>query len=117
MPSQPTSRDVDAIVRGEILRLLTARHRTVPAIDADDALSAALGLSSSEVAALVSHLWSRLGLGTSAVPTTDVRTVGDLCRAARKALADGGAAPSAETDPVEAARRRAETRRRGGPGP
>jgi len=97
-------------VLDELAGLLEERGRSI-ALREDMSLNGEVGLSSLELAELVSLLEQRFGVDPfrRSVAITSIRTVGDLCRA----YAVSESEPEQEQDPLllEAARR-AEARRR-----
>ena len=79
---RPTHAEVEAAVHGTIVELLERSGQAAPRLDeADDLLS--IGLSSLDLAALVAKLQRRWKIDPflEAKTITEVRTVGDLCRA------------------------------------
>ena len=82
LTNKPTAAQIEATVHKTIAELLERRGRTVGAIDNDNLL-VAVGLTSLDLAALIATLQTRLKADPffSAKSITDVRTVGDLCRA------------------------------------
>jgi hypothetical protein len=82
LTGKPTAVQIEAIVHKTIAELLERRGRQAVAIN-DDSLLVAIGLISLDLAALIATLQTRLKADPffSAKSITDVRTVGDLCRA------------------------------------
>lgn len=108
-----TRDDVPSLVRRELLTTLREQGKVVAALADDDALTATLGLSSSDVIALSARLTTRLKL-TASIRLDDVRTVMDLCRACSSAR-HGRSHASAEMRELDAVRQRAWARARRGP--
>jgi acyl carrier protein len=104
--------DVQALVHGEIILILRERGHARPAIANDDALTAELGLSSSDVARLITRLTAALGVDPFArgFTASQLQTVGDLCRSYR-AREPAAAGERAGTDALRASRDRARARR------
>jgi aryl carrier-like protein len=90
LTGRPTEAEIEATICGTIVELLERSGRSVPAFDGQDDL-ASTGLTSLDLAALVARLQRRWRidpfLETTAI--TEVRTVGDLCRAYRDSLDAG----------------------------
>jgi acyl carrier protein len=84
---------VEAIVHEQIHAILREQSRDVPKLSAKDKLSDTLGLSSLDLATLISELELALDADPFAelVPVTSLRTVGDLVQAYRLALQPGDA--------------------------
>jgi acyl carrier protein len=82
LKGKPTAVQIEAIVHKTIAELLERRGRQAVAIN-NDSLLVAIGLISLDLAALIATLQTRLKADPffSAKSITDVRTVGDLCRA------------------------------------
>lgn len=82
LTDKPTAAQIETTVHKTIAELLERRGRQVGAIDNDNLL-VAVGLTSLDLAALIATLQTRLKADPffSAKSITDVRTVGDLCRA------------------------------------
>jgi acyl carrier protein len=99
-------------VEDAIRTVLADRGETEVAFDATTALNAGIGLSSMDLAMLVAELEATTGLDPFArlVPITEVRRVGDLIEAYRRAAA--GEEP-AEDPGLAAAAARAQRRRQG----
>lgn len=85
---------VEAIVHEQIHAILKEQSRDVPKLSAKDKLSDTLGLSSLDLATLISELELALDVDPFAelVPVTSLRTVGDLVQAYRLALQPGDTA-------------------------
>lgn len=106
---------VEATVHEKIHSLLKEQERDVEKISARDKLSDTLGLSSLDLATLISELELALDADPFAelVPVTDLRTVGDLIQAYRLALQPGEAAPRGrDLMPAVARARWRQTRRK-----
>jgi hypothetical protein len=108
-----TPDEVDAIVRAELLELVSKSGKPVPVLADDLRLDADLGLSSLDVTTLLVALTDRIdpALGETVTSDVDIATVGDLRRAfdpaaSRRTADEGGA--------LAASRRRAEARRASG---
>jgi acyl carrier protein len=82
LTGKPTAVQIEAMVHKTIAELLERRGRQAVAIN-NDSLLVAIGLISLDLAALIATLQTRLKADPffSAKSITDVRTVGDLCRA------------------------------------
>ena len=82
LTDNPTAAQIDTTVHKTIAELLERRGRQVGAIETGNLL-VAVGLTSLDLAALIATLQTRLKADPffSAKSITDVRTVGDLCRA------------------------------------
>jgi len=80
--------DIAAEIEKQIHTLLTEKALPVRKLDPKDRLSDSLGLSSLDLAILVSELELSFGADPFAtlVPITDIRTFGDLTNAYRLAL-------------------------------
>jgi hypothetical protein len=87
LTERPTAAEVETTIHRTIVELLERAERPAPAFDNEDDL-ASTGLTSLDLAALVARLaraWKiDPFLETRAI--TDVRTVGDLCRAYQETL-------------------------------
>lgn len=107
----PARRDVERVIRDEIGLLLRERHRPGAWVARDDGLEE-LGLASLDVVQLAVILAARLGVDPfqRSASITDVRTVGDLCRAYERALA-GEVSEPLHTADLLAHQRAAEARR------
>ncbi len=83
-----TERAIEAEIEKQIHAILTEKSLPVRKLDSRDRLSDSLGLSSLDLAILVSELELSFGTDPFAqlVPITDIRTVGDLAKAYRLAL-------------------------------
>ena len=110
MPDARRLVDVDAAVEAEIARSLAAGGRPIAPIGSGDRLIENLGLTSFALAEIVARLNAALAADPfrGSLAFTDVRTVGDLCRAYR-----GQPARTALPDELEASERRALARRAG----
>jgi len=112
MLTAPTLGQIESIVHGRIRAALADRVGEVGPLSGTEKLSATLGLSSLDLAFLVSELEAELGVDPFAklVSITRGRSVEDLVRAYQQAffpeLQRGG-----EDDAIAAAVERAETRR------
>ena len=111
MLTLPTSADIEALVHARIHAVLAERSDKVPILSGADKLNATLGLTSLDLAFLVSDLEAELGVDPFAklVSITSVRSVDDLVRAYRMTFVPD-ASPTA-TDHLDAAAQRAELRR------
>lgn len=81
---KPAAAEIDETIRRAITELLERDGRPVKPFDKDDLL-VATGLTSLDLAALVAKLervW-KVDPFLEAVAITEIRTVGDLCRAYR----------------------------------
>jgi acyl carrier protein len=108
----PTLAQIESIVHGRIRAALAERIGEVGPLSGTEKLNATLGLSSLDLAFLVSDLEAELGVDPFAklVSITRIRSVEDLVRAYQQAFfpelqRDG------EADAIVAAVKRAETRR------
>ena len=90
LTDKPTSAQIEAAVYKAIDDVLERTGRQAVVIDNDSPL-VAIGLTSLDLAALIAVLQSRLKVdpffATKAI--TDIRTVGDLCRAYRDMIGEG----------------------------
>jgi acyl carrier protein len=79
---QPTGPEIEATIHRTIVEILELGGKPVPHFDAEDDLIAT-GLSSLDLAGLVAKLERRWKIDPflEAKAITEVRTVGDLCRA------------------------------------
>ena len=109
-----TPDDIASLVRRELQVALHAHGKT-GAITDTDALTATLGLSSSDIIALSARLSQQLQL-SAPIRIDDVRTVADLCRACSRARREG-LHSSAEINELDAVRQRAWARARRGQRP
>ena len=82
LSGQPTGPEIEATIHRTIVELLELGGKPVPHFDEEDDL-VATGLSSLDLAALVAKLERRWKIDPflEAKAITEVRTVGDLCRA------------------------------------
>lgn len=107
---------VEAIVHEQIYAILKEQSRSVESISATDKLSDTLGLSSLDLATLVSELELALDADPFAelIPVTSIRTVGDLVQAYQQALQpDAASIPDGgELSPAVARARLRRTRRK-----
>jgi acyl carrier protein len=80
--------DVEETVHAVLFRIIQRRTGHIMKIQAGDRLTDELGLKSLDLAAVISVLELELGVDPFArlVAITDIRTVGDLCGAYRRAL-------------------------------
>ncbi|HUG66828.1 MAG TPA: acyl carrier protein [Pirellulaceae bacterium] len=78
------------VVLDELQNVAGLQGITLPEIESDHRLTDELGLESLDLAFLVTALERRLGVDPflRLVPITSVRTVGDLCDAYRRCLAE-----------------------------
>jgi acyl carrier protein len=90
LTDKPTSAQIEAAVYKTIADVLERGGRQAVAIDNDSPL-VAVGLTSLDLAALIAVLRSRLKVDPFFAKTaiTDIRTVGDLCRAYRDMIGEG----------------------------
>lgn len=102
--------DVKMLVADELRSFLETEGKPTGDITPGAVLTEELGLSSAEVALLVSRIGARLGLAPRATSFSDVRTVGDLSSLYSASLAEPR---RSDADPLESSRLRAEARRRG----
>lgn len=107
----PTPADIETLVHARIGAILAERRENVPALFGSDKLNANLGLTSLDLAFLVSDLEAELGVDPFAklVSITSVRCIDDLVRAYRMAFIPD--ASPATIDHLDAAARRADLRR------
>lgn len=87
LTARPTDAEIDATIHRVIAELLAIAERPVPVFDAHDDL-VSTGLTSLDLAALVARLarqW-KVDPFLEATAITEIRTVGDLCRAYRDCL-------------------------------
>src|SRR5262245_55673221 len=99
-------RDVERLVHAEILRIVERQDGAPGALAGHELLTSGLGLTSLQVAGIAASLAAAVGADPfSSMALTEIRTVGDLCRALEAAAAGTG------TD-LSSARMRAEARRR-----
>jgi acyl carrier protein len=89
MPKLPATDQIEAIIHERIYTLLRERSDELRTLQGSDNLNSALGLSSLDLATLVAQLEAELGFDpfTKSVAITSVRTVDDLVRAYRSAVA------------------------------
>lgn len=83
----PTDGEIEETIRRTIVELLERAAKPVPTFDADDDLMST-GLTSLDLAALVAKLERRWKIDPflEAKTITEVRTVGDLCRAYQECI-------------------------------
>ena len=107
-----TPAQIESIVHDRIRAVLAERVGELPALSGTDKLNATLGLSSLDLAFLVSELELEIGIDPFAklVPITSVRSVDDLVHAYRKAVFPE-AQPVERDDYLSAAVKRAQMRR------
>jgi acyl carrier protein len=114
---------VEQSVHRVVLRIARQRSPDVSGVENAQRLTAELGLESMDLARIIAVLELELGADPFAglVSITDVRTVGDLCEAYRRALSQtpGASAPPSNTTSLDRAeaRRSARSRRRPDPPP
>ncbi|MGD9644332.1 MAG: acyl carrier protein [Pirellulales bacterium] len=101
----------EQLVQFVVRRIIEQKGETAPTIENHQRLTADLGLESLDVAKVVAVLEVELEVDPFAqlVAITDVRTVGDLCDAYRRALA--GETPAEAEPALDASRQRAAARR------
>lgn len=106
-----TRAQIESLVHDRIRAVLHERFGAAPDFSGGDKLNATLGLTSLDLAFLVSDLEAELGVDPFAkmVPITSVRSVDDLVRAYHKAFFPE--AQPAELDGLAAAAKRAQIRR------
>ena len=107
-------KDPEKIVHQVLLGVVQQKDAAVKSFANESRLTVELGLKSLEIARIVALLELELGVDPFAtiVAITEVRTVGDLINAYRRALsAEEGTMPSVE---MEAAKLRAANRRQAG---
>lgn len=111
--NEPRRTDSDAVVLEELVQFLRENGKEQLALTDGDRLDGELGLSSFDVTSLLVRLAARLDISGSErlMASTDMATVGDLCRAFGVALGE-----ETETGPDElmASLRRAASRRAAG---
>jgi acyl carrier protein len=102
-----TKDQIEATVHGRIAAVIVEREGEAPPLAASDKLSATLGLTSLDLALIVSELEAELGVDPFAerVAITSVRTVGDLIRVYHEALSSNGPA-AVPSDELSAASQR-----------
>jgi acyl carrier protein len=90
LTGKPTDGEIEETIHLVIVDLLQRRGRMVAPFDDHDLL-VATGLTSLDLAALIARLEQRWKVDPflEAVPITEVRTVGDLCRAYRDFINGG----------------------------
>jgi acyl carrier protein len=90
LTDKPTPAQIEAAVHQAIADVLERAGRQPGAIDNDSPLLA-VGLTSLDLAAVIAVLQSRLKVDPFFVrkAITDMRTVGDLCRAYRDMIGEG----------------------------
>ena len=90
-------KDPEEIIHQVLLGIVQQKAPSVTKLANENRLTVELGLKSLEIARLVALLELELGVDPFAhlVAITDVRTVGDLCNAYRRALSAEEGAPSA----------------------
>ena len=90
LTDKPSSAQIQATVHETIAELLERNGKQPSVIDNELSL-VAVGLTSLDLAALVAMLQWRLKVDPffTATSITDMRTVGDLCRAYRDMIEDG----------------------------
>jgi acyl carrier protein len=107
---KPSNREIEAMVHRTIVAILERNgHQVAPFDNQDDLV--ATGLTSLDLAALVALLERQWQIDPflEAIAVTDMRTVGDLCRAYQEVINE--AAEASPTDGLrEALARRARSR-------
>lgn len=117
LSNPPTKNEIETSIQQEILRVIEEKagpaEGSSPAITPDSRLGPDLGLSSLDLAQLVSLLEVSLQADPfqSLVPITSVRTVGDLHQAYGKFFSGEQGAPEGEEE-LQASQARAEARRK-----
>ena len=99
--------DLDALVEDELRAFLIQEGKRPVRLTTRVVLTEELGLSSAEVAALITRIGARLGLAPRATSFADVRTLGDLASLYQPE------SPRSDDESLERIRRRAEARRQG----
>jgi len=94
-----------------VLRIVREKSPETASVENCQGLAAGLGLDSLDIARIIAVLELQLGVDpfANAFAITDMRTVGDLCRAYRTALCSRAGAPSVSL--FESSVQRAEARR------
>jgi acyl carrier protein len=117
MVKAPTRGVVENVVHEKIRVLLEERGNDVPAIHGADGLNGVLGLSSLDLAIVVSELESAFGVDpfSKIVSITSIRSVDDLVEAYLKAYLPQTKPTEKDEDLLEAARRAHGRRARRGP--
>jgi len=112
MLTKPSPREIESVVHSRLRAVLQERSGEPRAVAGSDKLSATLGLSSLDLAFLVSDLEAELGLDPFAklVSITSIRSVDDLVRAYLLASSPE-AVPAGQDDSLATAAKRAGTRR------
>jgi len=90
LTERPSGAEIETIIHRTIVEILQRAGRPVASFDVDDDL-VSTGLTSLDLAALVARLERRWRIDPflEATSITEVRTVGDLCRAYRESLGAG----------------------------
>jgi len=90
LTERPSGAEIETIIHHTIVEILQRAGRPVASFDVDDDL-VSTGLTSLDLAALVARLERRWRIDPflEATSITEVRTVGDLCRAYRESLGAG----------------------------
>jgi acyl carrier protein len=90
LTERPNGAEIETIIRRMIVEILQRSGRPVAPFDVDDDL-VSTGLTSLDLAALVARLERRWRIDPflEAKSITEVRTVGDLCRAYQECLRTG----------------------------
>jgi acyl carrier protein len=90
LTGRPTDAEIEATIHRTIVEVLERAGKPVPPFDAEDDLLAT-GLTSLDLAALVAKLERRWKIDPflEAKAITEVRTVGELCRAYQEYLNAG----------------------------
>ena len=112
MSTAVTTAQIELVVHDAIRGVLAERADETPRFSGDDKLNATLGLSSLDLAFLVSELENQLGIDpfSKLIPITSIRSVDDLVHAYRQALFPE-AQPAEPQDHLAAAVKRAQMRR------
>jgi acyl carrier protein len=112
MSTALTTDQIELVVHDAIRSVLAERSDEIPRFSGGDKLNATLGLTSLDLAFLVTELEIQLGIDPFAklVPITSIRSVDDLVHAYRQALFPE-ARPAAPQDHLAAAVQRAQMRR------
>ena len=113
---RPSIDQIDRAIRDEIADRIEHRQGSRPIVS-DELTLEAVGIDSLGLHELVDSLETTLRLNPfeQMYSINDTKTVGDLCRAYRAVCSDPSVADLGSDDPLVAAQRRAEARRRRSP--
>lgn len=80
--------ELEQAVHNEIMHILNEKELSIHALDNDMTLNATIGMTSLELARLVSVLDDKFGVDPfmELIPITSIRTIGDLINAYQQAL-------------------------------